>query len=519
MLLALAWSLPAWYAREPWKADEAYSFGLVWSMLRHGDWLVPTLAGEPFMEKPPLVFWLGAACAWLAHGWLAEHVAARGADLLLSLAAFALLAHAARRALGDAHRWLAPLLLAGSPAFLVASRYLIADVGLVPAAALGCVGFVGLACGARCAGVALGAGAAMGLMSKGVLLPGAMGIACALLPMVHARYRSRAVLAQLAIALVVFAALGLAWPLALWRASPELLWRWLIDNNLDRFVGANQLGPARRWDAPLVYAAFLLPAWLPALGWALRERRRLAAGPLAGVALFTGVLGAALLVSATARPIYALPLLAPLALLGAAGLRARIVRGDRWTALIVLAATAVMSATIAWRASVAAEASLGRDAGWQPGLAALSLAAWATFVVAWRRGVPVRPLQAWAAALACSFALAVALVGPAADARARYREVFAAVGAAVPANADCLASLGLGESERGLLEYYAGLLTRRIEIDAAAAACPRRIEQERVGLSPPAEYGCPGRRIAWQGHRLGHPEEVFRVCVAGPPAR
>ena len=46
--------------RDPWKPDEAYSFGLVYHILQSGDWVIPTLAQEPFMEKPPL-FYLTAA--------------------------------------------------------------------------------------------------------------------------------------------------------------------------------------------------------------------------------------------------------------------------------------------------------------------------------------------------------------------------------------------------------------------------------------------------------------------------
>jgi 4-amino-4-deoxy-L-arabinose transferase-like glycosyltransferase len=48
---------------DPWKPDEAYTFGLVYHILQSGEWLVPTLAGEPFVEKPPLFFWTAALFA------------------------------------------------------------------------------------------------------------------------------------------------------------------------------------------------------------------------------------------------------------------------------------------------------------------------------------------------------------------------------------------------------------------------------------------------------------------------
>jgi len=76
-LLCLAWMLPGLVGHDPWKPDEAYSFGLVYHILQTGDWIVPTLAGEPFMEKPPL-FYITAALFAKGFGWLLPlHDAAR----------------------------------------------------------------------------------------------------------------------------------------------------------------------------------------------------------------------------------------------------------------------------------------------------------------------------------------------------------------------------------------------------------------------------------------------------------
>ena len=61
-VLAAAWILPGLIGHDPWKPDEAYTFGIVYSLLQGGDWVVPMLAHEPFVEKPPL-FYLSAAAA------------------------------------------------------------------------------------------------------------------------------------------------------------------------------------------------------------------------------------------------------------------------------------------------------------------------------------------------------------------------------------------------------------------------------------------------------------------------
>src|SRR5438309_5020008 len=52
--LIVTYLLPGVVGHDPWKQDEAYTFGIVLHMLESGDWVVPTLAGQPFMEKPPL---------------------------------------------------------------------------------------------------------------------------------------------------------------------------------------------------------------------------------------------------------------------------------------------------------------------------------------------------------------------------------------------------------------------------------------------------------------------------------
>jgi 4-amino-4-deoxy-L-arabinose transferase-like glycosyltransferase len=76
MLIAV-WVLVGLVGHDPWKADEAHTFGIVVDFLRHRDWVVPTLAGEPFVEKPPLFYIVSAGSAYLFGGLLPLHDAAR----------------------------------------------------------------------------------------------------------------------------------------------------------------------------------------------------------------------------------------------------------------------------------------------------------------------------------------------------------------------------------------------------------------------------------------------------------
>ncbi len=69
--------LPGLTGHDPWKQDEGYTFGIVDHILRTGDWVVPTLAGEHFMEKPPLYYLTAAGFARFFSHWLHLDDAAR----------------------------------------------------------------------------------------------------------------------------------------------------------------------------------------------------------------------------------------------------------------------------------------------------------------------------------------------------------------------------------------------------------------------------------------------------------
>src|SRR5712692_2135533 len=77
LILVLAWMGFGLVGRDPWKPDEAYTWGLVYHILETGDFVIPQLGGEPFMEKPPLYFVTAAISARLFSPWLALHDAGR----------------------------------------------------------------------------------------------------------------------------------------------------------------------------------------------------------------------------------------------------------------------------------------------------------------------------------------------------------------------------------------------------------------------------------------------------------
>src|SRR3954471_15362968 len=48
--------------RDPWPADEPRFAAIARDMVHTGEWLFPRVGGDLYQDKPPLVFWMLAAC-------------------------------------------------------------------------------------------------------------------------------------------------------------------------------------------------------------------------------------------------------------------------------------------------------------------------------------------------------------------------------------------------------------------------------------------------------------------------
>lgn len=353
------------FGRFPWKADEPYAFGILWEMVMDHTWLVPTVVHQPFVEKPPLVYWLGAAFVKLLPGFPAFE-ASRIAILLLVLVTASSLAGCAHALRDEAVTWmqaggcrgrsmpgtgatrppdaglyalLALLLMAGTIGFAEQLHKLTVDLGQLAGSVLVLCG-VALAGRAGAlkdesarwirkatiAGMLEGTGAGIAFMSKGLFVPSALAvttIGCLCIP----AYRNR----RAAIVLLVAAAGALPW-LVIWptwfhHASPALFREWLFVNNIGRFVGSAALGgnnvpTGSRVVSMLVmgFPSIVLAAWV-ALSTIARRRARswriLRDAPAhVAVATYLGVSLAALGASASMRDVYLLPALPAMVLLG-----------------------------------------------------------------------------------------------------------------------------------------------------------------------------------------------------------
>ena len=94
-------------------------------MALSGDWIVPRLFGIPYLEKPPLLYWL-TATAFLTFG--PSQIAARLAPALAGALGVLLVGAFARRHLSPAAGTLAAIVLASTALYVVLARTVVTDM-------------------------------------------------------------------------------------------------------------------------------------------------------------------------------------------------------------------------------------------------------------------------------------------------------------------------------------------------------------------------------------------------------
>lgn len=536
LILAAAFLLPGLVGHDPWKQDETYIFGMIQHVLDSGDWVVPQVAGEPFMEKPPLYYWVGAAFAWLFSPWLPLHDGARLATGFFMAITCGALGWAARHWWGTGTGRYSMLALLGCLGTVFYGHLMLTDIPLLTGFALASSGFALARTRTYAGGVTLGIGVGVGFLAKGMLAPGALGLTGILLPICFRAWRSRTYVRTLAIALFVALPALLIWPVALYLRSPTLFMEWFWLNNIGRFVGFSvpMLGAPHTdgfWSETLPWFAF--PAWPLALATLWRQRSRLfTSEPIQFALVLFGVLMSVLWLSASARPNYALPLLAPLCLLAGptiSSLPARLDRFWDWSARALFGSLAMMIWAIwLWmitRGALPADWTLlGKylplDFRPQLDLNTLIVAPGLTLLVivlAWTQPkIQGRGVISWVAGSGLCWGLVATLWLGWIDYAKSYRSVFESMQSALPYQHGCIASSGLGESERAMLRYFLGINTQRREI-TPNVDCDLFLV-DGVAAAPPRDLDLDIWKLAWEGARPADMHERLWLFKAVNPA-
>ncbi len=547
-----AYIVPGLWGREPWSAEDASAFGVVWNMASGSgaDWWLPGITGEPLAEEGPLPFWLGAIFAQLIGPWLGSITAARLVTVFWFLVGTWALWYAtyrlARRdeaqpvalAFGgeatprDYGRMLADV----SVLFLTATFGVLVRVhetGAEPALlALVCITLFGLAFalddpwkGSAVAGVAIGAIVlTRGWLPAGVLLAAAVAFTLSY----GGRRAARATLIAL-LAVVTFA----SWPLAAHWFHPLAAkayfadwWQW-NRATVDLPDGDNVVWIVRN------FGWYAWPLW-PFAFWTIYSWRHFIRRPhiaLPLLILAAGLTASLLSASPSDREfLIAVPALVILATFGVSSLKRSAEDAIDWfsLALFSLALVAAWLTFGAWMAGslTGLAAPLQRLApGFEPTLrfwplllAVVATTLWIAIVV-WR--VRVRPPMLWtgpfiaATGLSMVWMVSIALFARAMD-HARTQAPIAADLAAqirrVDANT-CVQPVGLPPATRAMLGYHGKI---RFETPADAGLC--RVALQRDSKRSPDDDAPPAGAWdkAYELTRRARYDETFRIWVRRP---
>jgi len=269
-LLAVLISFAGIGSHSLWSPDEPTGAAVGRAMLDSGDLIVPRLNGEPFLEKPPLYWWVQVA-AFRTFGIL-DAVARIPSALFSGLSL--LVAYAIGRRLGGPRQGILALVVLGTTVVFVQNLgRVVVDPALTFFVALAHLGFAVLAeprsqSEARWARLIIAVAIPLGFLSKGVVAIG-LGAGPPVLYLLATRrekaVRELALLAALGV--LLFALLVTPWAVALYQSAGWAgLKECLVANTASRFAHTSQ--SARFGHSQPIYY-YLIQTPLQLLPWAI----------------------------------------------------------------------------------------------------------------------------------------------------------------------------------------------------------------------------------------------------------
>lgn len=515
---ALAFLLPGIFGHGPWKQDETYSFGIIHTMLKTGEFLVPTNAGEPFMEKPPLYYWTAAIFAKLLSPFVPYSDGARVASvfyMVVSLVFITKITKLIWRAESVFNvRTLVTLALFVSTVGMVRHAHdMFTDVALVSGSIIAFYGLLKITMNERdktqtlCPAVWFGIGVGITLLTKGMLLPIIYTGVAMLAPVLLKECRSRSYAKMVGIAVLVSMPFFIIWPALLANHSIPLFMKWFWDNNVGRFLGfsVEELGAENtRWLVVEAPFQVLLPTTpLVIYAFFTKAGRNFREPYIALALLFSAICLTLLGMSATGRYLYYLPLSLPFALLAMNGIDQLSLRAAAiwdWFSRIALGGLALVMWAVYIVSMMPVEYHhwLSPLEKWLPlsfvtPFTVLPFAFAAALTLAWLYVLPRlkqlgkwRGAFSWFASMTFMWGVTYTVLLPWIDYSKSYEYTFKDLAQKIAPywnNQSCMASIHLGESEAPMLAYYVDIVHTPMYTEQAAA-CDWLIVQDYLPFSP-----------------------------------
>ncbi len=503
-VLLVAYIFTGLIGHDPWKNDDAITIGVVYDIVRNGNWLQLQLAGQPYPDAP-FYYWTAAITAHLFSWLLPVHEAARLASGIYTLLALEFILLAARELHGREHAAAAPLILAGSIGFLFHAHEAQPMLAALTAHTAVYWSLTLLPRRPRYATIVFAGALAQGFLAHG-LLPVATLLSLCLLSAWLAPQRGVAV-RQLLAGLALAVALCAPWWLALSWAAPDY-GSAFVRNELalfgKPFGAANNVG---RYLNLLLWYAW--PA-LPLAAWAAWSKRRVIgerplALPLINFIAVQLILGLSVEIT-SASALLLLPPLVLLAVPGVASLRRGAMNAFDWFGMMTFTLFAAV-VWIVWSAMVFGwPERLARQAvRLEPGfvghvsVAASVIAFLATLIWFWLIATsprsPMRGITHWMAGLTLFWVLIAMLWMPWIDYGKTYRPLSASLARALPERVGCIANVNLPDALRASLDYFNAIRTV-----AYASPAGRRCDW-RLALGDPPASMVGGWHAVWEGSR------------------
>lgn len=521
ILLLIAYALPGNIGHMPWRGDDVLHIGIAHGMLRSGNWLTPQIAGMPYVDWPPLTYWLGSIFG-TALGWLIPvHDAIRLSTAAGLVAFVVLLRFAAYEIYGRDAATGTALLLLGSLGLLVHAHEMQPQIMVAAALASTLYGLALLPKQGTRGAVFAGTGTGCAFLAGG--LSGLVLTLPLWLSQLLAGRDSRWSARPRAYLLATFIAgtLVLAWPAALATWQPEYLSLWLHQELNDVTPHSGHL---QRISALFsLIGWFSWPLWPVAL-WSLWRRRGeyRAFGHTLPLASLLAALSVVVL-TGNMRPANLVPLLAPLALIATAEL-CRLRRGAAnafdWFGVMTFSLLGLFlwagwtAVNFGWPAPLARNIGRmlpGYHPSWLWPELFIALALSAAWIVAILR-VPFFQLRGAvhaALGVTLTWGLATTLWLSWFDYDKNYGPLVIKIAALTrPAGQGCLAGLEVGDVQRAAFSYFADLT-----VDTSVRArerCPLLLAYASGKRAAP-EPGTGWKKI-WQDQRgRGRFQEQFAL--------
>lgn len=543
------------FGRDPWKNEDAAGFGVMWQLAIGGlhDWLMPNIAGRPYGQDGPLVFWVGATMIRLAGGWLGAPDAARLATALFYFATCAFIWYATyllgRRAevqpfafafggqpnARDYGRTLADgalLIFLACVGLAMRGHETTPQVGQVCFVAMSLYGLVRSLDMPTQGALWLGAGLGALTLASGPILPLVLFAAILIGAVVCKPLPLRRVLT---VALPIALAMVAAWMAATYFGAAHrdeavaFIREW---SRYDRRTYSWPNGFAIGFVARNFFL-FSWPVWPIAiwswLSWAGMRRGPHVALPLA-LLLPLFVLLLMLRQPGDVQFILLLPPMAVLAAFGLPTLTRATINAIDWFALLFFT---IFGGTVwfMW---------LAKTTGWPPRIAnnifkqlpgylhvfsasavLFALAATAAWVLVVRWRLSRAPKQIWrpvvisAAGTTLMWVMAMTLWLPSINYGKTYRDVAEAASMALPTTYECVQPIRMGDAQLASFAFFG-----HFRFGGPEDGCDVLLRHDPVDYGEPSSISRFEWRLIWEGRRPSDRDERFRMyqLIEKPPA-